>query len=104
MAISQMLILSEPVRAGRMGVKGCGKDLGDVGAEAGVGVWRRFLLVALLGGPPAGDDGRVEGGGRVVRPQVLAGDGDAGLVIDEDLVMRVSAIGWRTDDLDAVAL
>jgi len=99
-----MLILFEPVRTGRLGVKGGRKDLGNVYAEAGVLVLVDLLLVALLGGPLAAADSRIEGDGRVLRTQVLAGDDDAGLVIDEDLVMRVSAIGWWPDNLDAVAL
>lgn len=103
MTVPQMLILSEVIRAGWLGVKGGGKDLGDIGAEMGVLVW--FLLLALLfGWPLAAGDGRVEGGGGVLPTQVFAGDGDTGLVIDEDLVVRVSAIGRWADDLDAVAL
>jgi len=103
LSLSQMLILSEVIRAGRLGVKDAGKDLGDIGAVAGVEV-RRLLLVAVFGGPLAAGDGRVEGGGRVLGTEVFAGDSGAGLVIDEDLVMRVSAVGGWADDLDGVAL
>ena len=99
-----MLILSEMIRTGRLGVKDSGKNLRNVGAEMRVLVRVCLLLVFLLGGPLASGDSRVECGGCVLRTQVPAGDGDAGLMIDEDLVMRVSAIGGRVDDLDAVAL
>ena len=99
-----MLILSEVVRASWLGVKSGGKDLGDIGAEAGVGLRNRLLLVAGFGGPLADGNGRVESGGGVLWTQVFTGDGDAGLVVDEDLVMRGSSIGWRADDVDAVAL
>ena len=99
-----MLLLPETIWTGRLGVKDGGKDLGDIGAEAGVGVQVRLLLVLLLGGPLAAGDGRIEGGGCVLRTQVFAGDRGVRLVIDEDLVARVSAIGGRTDDLDPVAL
>jgi hypothetical protein len=89
--MSQGLVLPETIRAGRLGVKGGGKDLGDISAEAGV-LMLFFLVFLVLTGPLAAGDGRIEGGGRVIRTQVFAGDGDAGLVIDEDLVMRVSAL------------
>ncbi|WP_431210329.1 hypothetical protein ACQ86N_30450 [Puia sp. P3] len=95
--------MSKAVGVGRLGVRGGGKDLGNIGAEAGFGM-RGLLLVTLFGGSQEGDDGRVEGGGGVLRTQVLAGYGNAGLVIDEDLVVRIAAIGRRADDLDAVAL
>jgi hypothetical protein len=78
-------------------------NLGDIGAKASV-VVRRLTLVFVFGGPLSAADGRIEGGGRVLRTHVFAHNGDAGLVIDEDMVMRLSAIGRRADDLDAVAL
>jgi len=65
--MSKMLILAKVIRAGWRSVKHRGKNLGDIGAEAGVLVRVRPLLVAVFGVPLAAGDGRVEGGGRVLR-------------------------------------
>lgn len=67
-----MLILPEVIGTGWLGVKDTGKDLGDVGAEAGVEVLACLLLVVPPGGSLAAGDDRIEGGGLVLRTQVIA--------------------------------
>ena len=72
MPITQMLILPEVIGTGWLGVKDTGKDLWDVGAEAGVEVLACLLLVVPLGGSLTAGNGPVEGGGRVFRTQVFS--------------------------------
>ena len=103
MPVSQRLVISKVIGTGRLGVKDGGKDLGNVGAVSGIQV-RFFPLSLLFCGPLAAGDSRFDGGGRIFGAQCLAGNSCVGLVIDEDLVMRVSPIDWRPDDLDAVIL
>jgi len=91
------------IRTGRLSVKDGGKNLGDVGAVPGV-LLRFGLLSFLLRWSLSAGDSCVDGGRRVVRAQRFAGDRRMGSVIDEDLVMRVSPVGWWPDDLDAVIL
>ena len=103
----ELLVLPEVVRplASGLGVKQCRKHLRNVGVEAGFGgAFRRLLWTLPLAGDGVLGDGGFDTGSGIIGAQGLAGDGGAGAVIDEDLVVGVAAVAGGVDDLDAVCL
>jgi len=100
-----MLVLPEgiSIRACWFGMEEIGEDLGNGGIEG-----RNFRDLVYLEFPMSGllPDGKGfgEGGGRVGGAEGFAGDSGAGTVVNEYLVVRISAIMGRPNDLYAVVL
>lgn len=98
-----MFVLPNYIGAGWIGVQDCRQDLGEVGAVADV-LLNFHLLSLLLCWPLVAGDGCCDRGGGVTGTKRFARDSRAGTVVNKDLVVRVPAIGWRSDDLDTVSL